>query len=118
MRKTTCDYTECVRDSPWRTPTPTWRRWTRTWAIASLRVSPGIWLSYLLPDQRGNRAPGERAYPLARPRLDEGDREGPSRAGSGRAHLPGFVRGGERGRRQLLSALESDDPGQGRGRAA
>src|SRR5207247_10184936 len=76
-------------------------------AIASLRVSPGIWLSYLLPDQRGNRAPGERAYPLARPRLDEGDREGPSRAGSGRAHLPGFVRGGERGRRQLLSALES-----------
>src|SRR5207245_9626461 len=87
-------------------------------AAASLRVSPGIWLSYLVPDQRGDRAPGECPYPLARPRLDEGDREGTSRTGSGGAHLPGSVRGGERGRRQLLSALEPDDPGQVRRRAA
>src|SRR5881396_2029945 len=101
MKKTTCDYTECVRDSPSRTPTPTWRRWTRTWGDCF----PSRFTRNLA------------ILPPARPRLDEGDREGPSRAGSGRAHLPGFVRGGERGRRQLLSALESDDPGQGRGRA-
>src|SRR5437762_13972148 len=56
------------------------------WSAPALRVSPGIWLSYLVPDQRRHRAAGERAYPLAGPRLDEGDRQS----------LTGAVAGGPR----------------------
>src|SRR2546425_14106 len=71
-----------------------------------------------LPHQRRDRTPGERAYPLAGPRLDEGSREGVAGARSGGADLPGFVRGRQRGRRELLSVIQPDDPGQVGRRAA
>src|SRR5205823_11636329 len=77
----------------------------RPGTAAALRVSSGIWLSYVLPDQCRDRAAGERAYPLAGPRLDEGSRESASGAHAGRTHLPWVIWGGERGRRELLSVV-------------
>src|SRR5947199_4994403 len=56
MKKTTCDYTECVRDSPSRTPTPTWRRWTRTWGDCfPSRFTRNL---AILPPARPTREPG------------------------------------------------------------
>src|SRR5205807_10652351 len=77
----------------------------RRGTAAALRVSCGVWLSYVLPDQRGDGVAGQRAYPLAGPRLVEGSRESASGAHAGRTHLPGVIWGGERGRRELLSVV-------------
>src|SRR4029077_3063418 len=72
---------------------------------AALRVSSGIWLSYLVPDQCRHGAAGERAYPLAGPRFDKGSRETASGPDAGGPHVSGVVWGGERGRRELLSVI-------------
>src|SRR2546430_1993049 len=74
-------------------------------ASLTLRVSSGIWLSYLLSDERRNGAPRERTHPLAGPRFDQGDREGTARAGPGGADLPRLVRRRQRSRRELLSVI-------------
>src|SRR5438445_2436033 len=74
-------------------------------AALTLRVSSGIWLSYLLPDERRNGAARERTHPLAGPRFDQRDREGTSGAGPGGADLPRLVRRRQRSRRELLSVI-------------
>src|SRR5437762_426819 len=90
----------------------------RSRELVAFRVSSGIWLSYLVPDECRDGAAGERSYPLAGPRFDQGDREGTSRTGPGRTDLSRLVRRGQRSRREFLSVIQPDDAGQVGRRAA
>ena len=56
----------------------------RTGTTTCFRISPGVRLSYLLSDQRRDRAPRIGADPPARARAHQGNQQGPAGAGAGR----------------------------------
>jgi hypothetical protein len=101
-----------IPGSRWSRHTPRWIGWTPNWDNDFPSHFTRVWLPYQLPHERRDRTSGIGLDPPAGAGADEGDLESPAGARPGGAHLPRVVRGRERGRRQLLPALQPDDSRQ------
>jgi len=80
----------------------------RTGQRLAFAFHPEFGLSYLLSDQRRDRAPRIGVDPPARARAHQGNQQGTARVGSGRTDAPRPVWRGQRGRRPILPVVESD----------
>ena len=93
--------------------------WTPNWG--NDLPSPFTPSSVTLPRCPTNVGTGLRASVLIHlpgPRADQGNHQGPAGPDAGRADVPRAVRRGQRGRRQLLPAVEPDHAGEVGGGAA
>src|SRR6266545_4544444 len=77
----------------------------------------GMWLSYVLSDECGNGAPGQRTYPFAGPCFDQGNQQSSARSHAGGIDLSGLVRGRQRSRREFLPVVQPNNLGEDRRRA-